>query len=207
MAAISTVECTVRGRGGHGAQPHLGPDAVTAAASLVVDWQAAFSRRVDPCAPAVLSVGRIAGGAAPNVIPDRVEIDATVRYVDPQGRGAIEELVHGAARGVEARYGVSVDVALHEVVPVLVNDAAISATVAAAAKGMVDLCPAPRTLGGDDFAEYARLHPACYVFVGERQEGRPPYGWHDPSYDIDESSIAYAAAVLAAAATAVAGGR
>lgn len=203
MACITTITCTVVGRGGHGAEPHLGPDAVTAAANLVIDWQISLARRVDARTPVVLSVGRIAGGTTSNVIPERVEIEATLRYLEPELRSVVYELVEGAVAGVRARFGVRVDLELREVVPPVVNDRAtteIVARAAAAILGQDCLGEVESSLGGDDFAHYGRLWPSCYVFVGERQMGRPQYGWHDPSYDLDERSIAYAAAVLAASA-------
>jgi len=206
MACITTLACEVVGRGGHGAEPHHGPDAVTAAASLVVDWQVALARRTDPRVPVVLSVGRIAGGTAGNVIPDRVQIDATLRYLDPARRESLHDVVLGAARGVEARFGVTVALDLHEVVPAVVNDAGLTRRIADAVSDLLgpdSLDEVEPTLGGDDFARYAQVGPSCYVFVGERQEGRPRYGWHDPAYDLDERSIAYAAAVLAASAVEV----
>jgi amidohydrolase len=209
MACITTLSCTVVGQGGHGAEPHRGPDAVTAAASLVVDWQVALARRVDRRMPVVFSVGRITGGTTSNVIPGRVDIEGTLRYLDPALRPCLEGVLEGVARGVEARFGVDVQVELQEVVPALVNDAGLVRLVAEAAAGVVGagrLGEVEPSLGGDDFARYCQLYPGCYIFVGERQPGRSAYGWHDPSYDIDEQSIAYAAAVLAASALAVAKG-
>jgi len=209
MACITTIVCEVFGHGGHGAEPHLGPDAVTAAASLVVDWQVALGRRVDARTPVVLSVGRIAGGTTSNVIPDRVEIEATLRYLDPALRSRLHELVIGAATGVEDRFGVRVGVELIEAVPAVVNHAALTELVAEATSDVLGercLDVVAPSLGGDDFAQYSLRWPSCYVFVGERQPGRPPYGWHTPSYDLDEQSIAYAAAVLAASALSVAKG-
>jgi amidohydrolase len=207
MACITTVRCEVHGRGGHGAEPHLAPDAMTAAASLVVDWQVGLARRVDPRRAVVLSVGRIGGGATSNVIPPRVEIDGTLRYLDPALSPTVADVLRGAAAGVEARFGVKVRLDLEEVVPALVNDPGLTRHVVTAAErvlGKSALVQVEPSLGGDDFARYGEHFPSCYVFVGERQLGRATYGWHDPSYDIDERSIAYAAAVLAAAALTVA---
>lgn len=206
MACITTIVCEVTGTGGHGAEPHLADDAVTAAASLVLDWQVALARRTDPRAAVVLSIGRIAGGTTSNVIPERVEIEATLRYLDPALRDTLHDLIEGAAIGVRARFGVDVHIDVVEVVPAVVNDAGMAAVVAqAAAEVMGGDCRGEiqPSLGGDDFAFYAARCRSCYVFVGERERGREPYGWHNPSYDIDETSIAFAAAVLAASTLAI----
>jgi amidohydrolase len=207
MACITTLRCEVMGRAGHGAEPHHGPDAVTAAASLVVDWQVALARRIDARSPAVLSIGRIVGGTASNVIPETVAIDGTLRYLDPTLREPLTTVLVGTARAIEAQFGVRVDLQLTEAVPSLVNDGALTALISEAASEIVGperMTRVSESLGGDDFAQYAQQFPAVYIFCGERQPGRPPYGWHDPSYDIDEQAIAYGAAVLAASALAAA---
>ena len=206
MACITTIVCAVTGTGGHGAEPHLATDAVTAAASLVLDWQVALARRTDPRTSVVLSVGRISGGTTSNVIPERVEIEATLRYLDPSLRETLHDLIEGAAAGVRARFGVGVRVQVAEVVPAVVNDHGMVDLVAGAATDVLGTDwrgHVQPSLGGDDFAFYVTRCRSCYVFVGERQHGREPYGWHNPSYDIDETSIAFAAAMLAAAALAV----
>ena len=204
MAAITTVRCVVSGRGGHGAEPHMTADPVTAAAQLIVDWQVALGRRTDGRDAVVLSVGRLHAGTASNVIPDRVELDGTLRYLDPGLREPVERTLTDVAHAIEIRTGASVALTFDRAVPALVNDGAAAdlvAGVVAETFGGDALVRATPSLGGDDFARYLEAgHRGCYVFVGERQEGRPAYGWHDPDYDLDERSIPIAAALLAAVA-------
>jgi amidohydrolase len=201
MASITTIHATVEGRSGHGAEPNLTNDAVTAAASLVLDWQVALARRIDPRQPVVLSIGRIAGGTTPNVIPGRVDIDGTLRSLDPEIEPLLLRILDDVARGVETRTGARVEVRADRVVPAVVNDPAV-ATIAAEAVQTVfgegSVVAAEPTLGGDDFAWYLRQVPGCYVFIGERQPDRGPYGWHDPAYDLDEAALPLGAAALAA---------
>lgn len=200
MASITTVRCRIHGHAGHGAEPHLTADAATAAASLVLDWQVVLGRRVDPRQPVVLSVGRIAAGTTPNVVPGYAEVDATLRCLDPAVEPVLQRLLSDVVRGVEMRTGTTIELQADPVVPAVVNDEGVAA---AAAAGVADLFGAAAsvhvepTLGGDDFAWYLERVPGCYVFLGERAEGRAPYGWHDPAYDLDERSLVMGSAVLA----------
>jgi amidohydrolase len=202
MGSITTIQGDIIGREGHGAEPHLTADAVTAAAALVVDWQVALGRRIDPRQPVVLSVGRLVAGVTANVVPGRAELEATLRSLDPAIEEDLRRIVFDVARGVEVRSGVVIELSLDRVVPAVVNAAGPSALVAEAARsvlGPAGLVEAQPTLGGDDFAWYLQVVPGCYFFIGERREDRPTYGWHDPAYDLDESSLAYGSAVLAEA--------
>ena len=78
--------------------------------------------------------------------------------------------------------------------------AGLVAEAAAEVVGPDAVGPALASLGGDDFAFLLQRAPGCYFFLGERQQGRAAYGWHDPAYDLDEASIAVGSAVLALAA-------
>lgn len=207
MASITTMGCDVQGREGHGAEPHLASDALTAAASLVVDWQVALARRVDPRQPVVLSLGRLESGSVPNVVPGSARIEGTLRSLDPTIESQLERILQEVATSVEIRSGVRVSLSLDKVVPAVVNDASTSELVADAVEELLGggaLSVVAPSLGGDDFAWILRRVPGCYFFVGERQEGRPKYGWHDPSYDLDDRSLVFGSAVLAGAALRVA---
>jgi amidohydrolase len=203
MASITTIRCQISGRTGHGAEPHLAIDAVTAAASLVLGWQVALGRRVDPRQPVVLSVGRISAGTTPNVIPGLAELEGTLRSLDPGIEEALQQILADVARGVEVQTGTEVAMSADRVVPAVVNDPSVTSMAVAAAtellggSALVDVSP---SLGGDDFAWYLQRVPGCYVFVGERVQGRDPYGWHDAAYDLDERSLPVGSAVLAAIA-------
>lgn len=91
MASSDTVIITVRGKGGHGSAPHLSADPVVAAAHLVLALQTVVSRNVDPRDMAVVSVGAIHGGDAPNVIPGEVELRLSVRAYRPEVRALLRE--------------------------------------------------------------------------------------------------------------------
>lgn len=202
MACITTLRCQINGHGGHGAEPHLTADPITAMAAMINDFQVAVGRRIDPRQPVVLSIGRVVAGKTPNVIPDSVTMEGTLRYLDSAVSKELEAALRDVAAAVELRTGVSVELELEQVVPAVVNNAGVARLVADAATeilGSEALRPLPLSLAGDDFAFLLQRAPGCYFFVGERQAGREPYGWHDPAYDLDESSIPIASAVLAMA--------
>ncbi|MEE2775486.1 MAG: amidohydrolase [Acidobacteriota bacterium] len=86
MANVDTVDIHVAGRGGHGAYPHTTKDPVTLAAQIITNLQTIVSRQISPFDPAVVTVGSIHGGTQHNVIPDRVDLQLTVRSYKPEVR-------------------------------------------------------------------------------------------------------------------------
>lgn len=199
MACISTIHCRIEGHGSHGAEPHLGADPISSLAALISDWQVAIARRIDSRESVVLSVGKVEAGTTANVIPSTAILEATLRYLNPKLSKTLETIMQDIARSVEITFATTIHLKIEQMVPALVNDVLATSYVSG---GVIDvvgfqgLLSATPSLGGDDFSFYLEKIPGCYFFVGERQIDRTPYGWHDPTYDIDEKSIAFASAVL-----------
>ncbi|HVS14080.1 MAG TPA: M20 family metallopeptidase [Thermoanaerobaculia bacterium] len=192
------------GRGGHGARPHLGRDPVVAGAALVGTLQTLVSRRIDPGAPAVVTVGTFQAGSAPNVIPERARLSGTLRAMDPGTRAQLARELEEMARGIGAAYGVGVVLELREGTPPVVNDARATAWARRAACDLLGpeaLRPLGAVnMGGEDFAFYQERMPGCFLRVGAREPGGEPVGAHHPKFVAAEESIAVGAALLAEAA-------
>lgn len=125
MASSDSVSLTVKGRGGHGAHPHKSVDPITAAAYILAELQTVVSRSVAPLEAAVLTMGRIEGGTAANVIPDTVTMEGTVRTVSRETRALMEEKIRQiACHGAEA-LGASCEVEYKRGVPAVICDPAV----------------------------------------------------------------------------------
>jgi metal-dependent amidase/aminoacylase/carboxypeptidase family protein len=108
MAAADQFAILVRGRGGHGAKPHLAIDPILTAAQIVTSLQGIVARNVDPLVPAVISVCTFRAGSATNVIPSEARLEGTVRYFDPDLkhllRTRLEEVVRGVCEAAGAEH-------------------------------------------------------------------------------------------------------
>jgi amidohydrolase len=184
MAAADFFTLTITGRGGHAGLPHTATDTVTVAAALVGNLQHVVSRGLDPLQPAVVTVGSLHAGDAPNVIPGRAELAGTTRSFDPEVRERLPELIERVAEGVCAAHGA--EFALDYTMGYLpvVNDERATALVRAAAGEDVleDLAP---IMGGDDFSAYLEHAPGCYAFIGAGGE----FPHHHPRFVIDERAL------------------
>ncbi len=216
LLATGTVACTpgvvnasadqftvrMHGRGGHGAYPHLGPDAVLAIAQFVVAVQQLTSRNSDPMVPTVVSVGAVEAGRSPNVRPEVASARGTVRAMSDDHRELLLSRLRAVADGVALATGCRAEIDLELGEPVLVNDPVLAArTRDLLRRG--DLVPAAdlRSCGADDFAFYAEKFPSLMMFVGTGADAGDLHGEHflPAEHVVDDVARALGAGVLAAA--------
>ncbi len=166
-ASCDAVEITVEGEPSHGAYPHQGRDPILALSQIVVALHAQVGRRIDPQAPAVVTVGVIEGGTAENVIPAWARARAALRAHRPEDRRELERMVREVVSGVAAAHGCRGTVELVPGEPALDNDPAIVERAHGLLAG-AGLARAPewRSSGSDDFAFFGALAPLAMAFVG-----------------------------------------
>jgi amidohydrolase len=189
MAAADFFTLAICGRGGHGGLPHLADDTVAIAAHVVTNLQHIVSRRTDPLAAAVVSVGAFNAGEAPNVLPGRAELAGTVRTFDREIRERMPALIEDVVRGVTSAHGATYELDYTMGYDPVVNDERATALVRAAVGEDVleDLAP---IMGGDDFSAYLARSPGCYAFIGAGSEqAGATYPHHHPRFRIDERAL------------------
>ena len=198
MAAADTFTIKVRGRGGHAAFPHKAADPVLAAAQVVTALQAVVSRALDPLEPAVLSVCRIGGGSAQNVIPDEVVLEGTTRYFDRALLPIIQKRMERIVGGTCAASGCTHELTYREGYIPLVNDAS---AVQRARRVVTHLLGEsawsldhPRTMGAEDFAFYLQRLPGAFLRLGL---GESWPSWHTAEFDFNDKSIEHGIIALA----------
>jgi amidohydrolase len=195
LASSDEIRVTIRAQGTHGSAPQTGQDAILAAAHFLGLCQQLLTRRTDCRDSAVLSFGQIAGGQAPNVLPDHVAIAGSLRSHSETARAAVHALLQDAAASTMQAFGTPVDVAIDAKVPVLINDPASVARVRDAVLrqlGPHRLIRNPRpVMASEDFSLYLRHLPGAYVFVG--QDGAY---CHHPEYRFDPGIIPVGASIL-----------
>ena len=193
LASSDSWTVTFTGVGTHGAKPHLGRDAVTAAGHFLTMIATIVARRVDPLEPAVVSACALSGGDfnALNVIPDTVRIGGTARAYSATVRDQLEAEIGILARGVAQSFGIAADYRFQRRIPPVVNhpDATARALRAAgvATSGRVRTTFPPST-AGDDFAYFGAEVPGCYVWLGN---GPAVDGalHHNSRYDFNDEAI------------------
>ena len=177
MAASDSFKITVNGKQTHGARPWDGVDPVVVASQIVLGLQTIASRQVDvTLAPSIISIGRISGGIRYNVIPDKVEMEGTVRSFDPDMREYIHMAMERTARLIAESAGAEVEFEMYQGPPAVQNNAELTSLVMPAlerASGKPVLSIQPQTVA-EDFSEYGAVTPALFVFLGNWPEEMDP---------------------------------
>ncbi|GAC1342936.1 MAG: amidohydrolase [Candidatus Dormibacteria bacterium] len=201
----------VRGRGGHGGMPHTAVDPLPATAALIAALQTIVSRETSPFSPAVVTVGRVEGGQAFNVIAEEVSLWGTVRAVEAVERERLMARIGEIAADVARAHRCEATFERGPGCPPVVSDRAMAEVVRTAALATVGehavQVASPITVG-DDVALFLEKAPGCYFLVGagDLAGGRVPPPHHHPEFDIDERCLPVGAEVLARSALAVLGG-
>jgi len=203
-AACDRVKVVLRGPGGHTARPHLTADLVHAVGVLISDLPAALGRRVDPRAGLSVVWGRVAAGSAPNAIPERGEIEGTVRCLDSDTWAEVPQLFRPLAEAVVAPFGVSAEVTYVRGVPPVDNEGACAAVLAEAVRrtrGAAAVVPTAQSLGGEDFAWYLEHVAGALARLGTAAPDDPVLrDLHQGTFDVDEQAIVVGTEVLVATA-------
>lgn len=187
MAAVDTFEIHVKGRGGHGALPHLTADPIVAAVAIVSAIQTISSRNHHTMDDLALSVTQIHTGSADNIVPDTAYICGTVRTFEPHVRDMVCRRMTQICDGQAGAYDVEVRLDYQQGYPATVNDharTAFAVEVATEIAGQAQVVPdSGREMGAEDFSYMLNSRPGCYLFLGQ---GEGP-GVHNPTYDFNDA--------------------
>lgn len=199
LANSDTVYAKLKGVGGHGALPHMARDPIFMLAPVLTAIHGIVSRWVDPVQPAVITVGRVAGGTVSNVIPDTVELDLTVRSMDDDVR---EQLIHEIeqALSISRSLGGDYEIRVRYGYPALYNDPLVAGWVRDTATDLIgaqNVVDNGFDMGGEDFGFMSRASQGMMMMLGTKKPDGPIKYFHHPEFDIDEEALPIGAAIMA----------
>ncbi|MDF3077234.1 MAG: amidohydrolase [Sphingobacteriaceae bacterium] len=201
MASTDEIYVTVKGRGGHGAQPQQNIDPVLITAHILVALQQIVSRAADPKLPTVLSFGKVIANGATNVIPNEVYLEGTFRTMDEEWRAEAHKRMKKMAEGIAESMGGSCDFKIMNGYPFLINEEKLTAEVRAFAEdylGKENVVDLDIWMAAEDFAYFTQAADACFYRLGTRNEERGiTSSVHTPTFDIDESALETSTGLMA----------
>lgn len=192
MASSDEIYITVRGKGGHAAQPQNLIDPVLIASQLIVSLQQIVSRHASPLIPSVLSFGKVIANGATNIIPDEVKLEGTFRTFDENWRNEAKAKMKHLAENLVYSMGGSCDFKIVESYPFLKNDERTTQNMIAAAEkyvGKANVVEMDMRMGSEDFAFYSQHIPACFYRLGTGKKNKPVTSVHTSTFDIDENAL------------------
>jgi hippurate hydrolase len=200
MASSNEFYVTVKGKGGHAAQPHKCIDPVMVAVQIAQSWQTIISRRTSPLDTAVLSLTQIQAGTATNVIPDEAKMAGTVRTLSWDVLDMLEKQMEQVAVNTAAAFGAEVEFKFRRNYPPLINHPeatrfAVEVMKSVIGADKVDDKTEP-SMAAEDFAYFLQAKPGCYIFIGNGEgdhrtggHGLGPCVLHNGSYDFNDNLL------------------
>lgn len=197
-ASCDIFKIKVHGKSSHVGKPHLGKDALLAAAAITVELQSIVAREVDPLDQAVVAVGVLNAGTRYNIVANEASLEGTVRTFSHETRQFVLEAVERVAREVAKAHRTTIEFENYDAAAPLINDPIAAKRAERVAAGIVGveniITDSPKSMGADDFADYLAVAQGVYAFVGTRNPDDPDtwYGHHHENFDIDERGLAIA---------------
>ena len=193
MASTDEIYVTVKGKGGHGAMPHLIIDPVLITSHLIIALQQIVSRNAKPIIPSVLSFGKVIANGATNVIPDEVYLEGTFRTLNEEWRNEAHRKMKHLAETLAESMGGKCTFDIRRGYPFLINDEAVTDRARKAAEeflGKENVEDLEIWMAAEDFSFYSQKVPACFYRLGVRNESLGiTSSVHTSTFDIDESAL------------------
>jgi hippurate hydrolase len=194
MASEDNFVIRIKGQGSHASSPHMGIDPIVVASEIVLALQTIVSRNVNPNLPAVISCTEFITDGIRNAIPSNVVIKGDTRSFSPEVQKLLEERMRSISEGICALNGAECQFEYthefsstynsHECV-----ERAIEAAKNIAGEGNVN-ADIQQVMISEDFGEFARRIPGCFVFVGTRRpDGQETFPLHNANYDYNDSTL------------------
>lgn len=204
MASYDRFILKVKGTGCHGSTPEKGVDPVTIASHIVISLQEVIAREIAAPSPAVITIGKIGGGFAYNVIPNEVEIEGTTRAFDDGVRQFMAKRIGEISSSVAATFRGSCDYEMDWGAPPVINDVEMAKLAGNAAirvlgaENVQTSRPSPN-MAGEDFAYYLAERPGAFMFLSSSDPAKhTDVPHHNPKFDVDEDVLYQGSAVFVA---------
>lgn len=198
-ACADEFDIKIIGKGGHAAHPHLSIDPIAIASTVVSSIQQVVSRVIDPLENIVITIGKINGGFARNVIAPEVRLEGTVRLLNPNLRPIVKEKMEEYIRGITEGMGGTYEFNYLEGIPSVKNDVSLIPNLEKVVEdilGKDKLLEVKPSMGGEDFSYYTNEIPGVFFRLGTNGGDDTSYPNHHPKFNVDEDALPYGAAIL-----------
>jgi len=196
MASQDELYITISGKQSHGAKPHLSVDPVVIASQVILALQTIVSRNTSPYDPIVITIGKIEGGSATNIIPKEVKLEGTIRTLNESLRKKSLKLIDKVLKGITSSAGAKYKFEISPCYPELINrekQTEFARKCAIEFSGKKNVFKAERLMGAEDFAFYLKQVPGTFYRIGVGNTS----DIHTPTINIDEKTLPYGAGFLA----------
>lgn len=204
MAAnVDSFRAVIKGKGGHGSQPHKTIDPIVIASRIVIALQVMVAREIDVSHHTVISVGTFHAGTASNIIPEEATISATIRTNVEEQREIVKEKILRTIQGICQSAGApEPEISYSFNLPAPYNDPELVEKITPTLKRVLekpeDMVRVKPVMVGEDFCYFGKEKPAVMLWLGCAKEGEEIYPLHNPNFNPDEKCIPNGVKVMSA---------
>jgi amidohydrolase len=193
LASSDIFQLKIIGTPGHGAWPYLAVDPIVVAADVISRLQSIISREIDPLKSAVITIGKVVGGTAVNIIPKVVTLEGTVRTLDPGVRDFIQTRIEEIAKCITQAARAAYELTYDRIMPPVNNDIQLTTQVYEILKDVFDPCLITNdfmpSMGCEEFALFQEKIPGLFLFIGNDREGCDTIPIHSPHYVFNDEIL------------------
>lgn len=196
FASQDELYITIYGKQAHGAKPHLSVDPIVVASQVILGLQNIVSRNTSPYDPIVITIGKIEGGTATNIIPSEVRLEGTIRTLNEALRKKSIKLIDRTIKGITAAAGAGYKFDISAGYPELESDPEETSFAERSARefvGKKNVFKSERIMGAEDFAYYLKKVPGTFYRIGVGNTT----DIHTPTINIDEKALVTGAGFMA----------
>ncbi len=189
MSRMCDLNIRIKGSAAHGSSPHLGTDAMVAAATLISMIQTIISRSINPFEQAIITIGRINGGTARNIICSEALLEGTVRTFNDEVYQGIMKRINGIMQGIEESFGVKCENFQTMSYPPVINPHSLAQKVAHVV-GHENVFVQKPVMQSEDFSFFQQKTPGMFIMLGSGDsEHQMPL--HASNFSFDETILMY----------------
>jgi len=198
MAAHDNFKLTIKGKGGHTSAPQSSIDPIITAANIIQTIQMIQTREINALTPTLIMFGKVNGGTAPNIIPEKVELEGSLRYLyegkdedEERPKKRFERIIKSICEAHRTEYKL-------EFIPssaTVINNKELTNLVRCEAERIVNNSQSDIVsyvcMAGEDFSEFSIEVPSTLTFIGTGNKKKGSnYVHHHPRFNIDEDTLA-----------------
>lgn len=193
MGGTDRFKVTLEGKGGHASMPHKTNDVIVASGHLIVSLQTIVSRNLDPTEASVVTIGKVNGGNTPNVIPDTVTMEGSIRSYSFEIKKSIKEQFLKIAEHVAETFGVEAKIDYIDGYPATINNSKWAKVARNSAHKLLGETSTPDvkpSMAAEDFSRFLNKYPGAFIWLGsQNKEQNVQTSLHDNKFMIDEESL------------------
>lgn len=204
MASTDEIYITIKGKGGHGATPHLNINPIYVGSQAILKLQQLISKYAPKHIPSVLSFGRFIAEGRTNIVPDIATIDGTFRTFDEEWRKEAQQYIIQIVEETACKMGAKADIRIDKGYPFLTNDKKLTEKIKehlSFSLGSNKIKDLDYLMTAEDFAYFSQKVPSCFLKLGCANTAKGiHHNLHTSNFDIDESCLRTAMKVLSSTA-------